>query len=486
MNFAGWPFLGLFLPVVLVVHYAIRGSRAAQWRQAWLITASTVFYGVSGLSNLAVLLCSVAVNFAAGKMLADGVPNRRARLAMLWIAVAFNVGMLATFKLDSLWERQHGGFLTSPIVLIPLALSFITFQQIGFVVACYRRQVKPVLFDYLFFVIFFPQLIMGPILQYQAIEPQLRGGALERNRLDDFAVGLAIFIFGLAQKLLLADLLGAKVEPIYDALALGLTPSAAEAWWVLLAFPLQLFLDFSAYADMAIGLGRMVGIALPINFDEPLKAVNRFDVWRRWHITFVTFMRSNVFMPLVRNLRLAPIVALFTTAFLAGLWHGLGWTFLLWSFLQASLMLLVHLRPRRHNSERGRIAMVWAIGWTFFLTCLLSAIFRAPSLEGVGLLLSGLAGLSGVADGYLVTHDYVVLAAATAFVFLFPDAKRFFARHWSALEPRGDAPRPAPAFPLTGGLRFELNAFWGSVMAVALVAALSRAGWAERFIYVQF
>lgn len=487
MNFAGWSFLGLFLPTVLIVHFAIRGPRTAQWRQAWLILASLFFYGVSGLSNLGVLCASLTVNFAAGWMLAYRVPDRRARLVMLWLAVIFNVGMLATFKLDSLWERQHGGFLTSPSVLIPLALSFVTFKQISFVVACHRRHARPKLFNYLLFICFFPHLIMGPILQYRMMDSQLRDGALARASLDNLAVGLAIFIFGLAKKLLLADLLGDEVERIFDAMALGMTPSAVEAWYVLPALTLQIFLDFSAYADMAIGLGKMLGIDLPINFDEPLKAVNRFDLWRRWHITFVTFMRANVFMPLIRHARVPPIAALFVTALLAGLWHGLGWTFVLWAFLQAALMLVIHLRPRRGDpAESGRLAVTWAIGSTFFITCLLSAIFRAPNLDSLGLLFGALAGIGGVTLNRLDMSDHAVLAAALSSIWLLPDAQRFFARYWTALEPRPDAPRPAPQFGPTRRLKFELNAFWGGFMAILLVAALSRAGWAERFIYVQF
>jgi D-alanyl-lipoteichoic acid acyltransferase DltB (MBOAT superfamily) len=268
---------------------------------------------------------------------------------------------------------------------------------------------------------------------------------------------------------------------------MGLAPSAAEAWFVLPALTLQIFLDFSAYADMAIGLGRMVGINLPINFDEPLKAVNRFDLWRRWHITFVTFMRANVFMPLVRHAHLPAVAALFVTVLLGGLWHGLGWTFLLWSFLQAALMLVIHLRPRRGDpAEGGRLALLWAIGSTFFITCLLSAVFRAPSIDALGLLLGALVGVGGVTLSRLEPTDYAVLAAAFATIWLLPDAQRFFARYWTALEPRPDAPRPTAQFPLTRRLRFELNGFWGAAMAILLIAALSRAGWPERFIYVQF
>lgn len=487
MNFAGWTFVGLFLPAVLAVHFAIRGPQTARLRQAWLIAASIVFYGVSGLDNLAILLASVSVNYAAGRLLAgEALSAPRARRALLWSTVGFNLALLSTFKIEALWARPHDGFLSAPEILIPLALSFITFQQIGFVVDCYRRRAQPLLFDYLFFVIFFPQLIMGPILRYGMIERQLRGGALARASLDGFAVGAAIFIFGLAKKLLLADVLGERVDPTFDLAAMGVAPTAGEAWFGVVAFPLQLFLDFSAYADMAIGLGRMMGIDLPINFDEPLKAVNRFDMWRRWHITFVIFMRAHVFVPLVRHVRLTPAWALWVTAFLAGLWHGLGWTFVIWAWAQAAILLALHWRKRRNSTDLAGPARVRAIAVTFAVTCLLAAMFRSPNLEAAGLLYAALAGLGGPGTPLLEVADAVALSAAAAVVWMLPDAQRLFERYWTAIDPRLEAIRPAPAFPVIGRLRFVLNARWGVVMSVLLVASLVRAGSAERFIYVQF
>ncbi len=486
MSFAGWPFLALFLPLALGGFYALPAGAAARARQAWLIGASILFYAVSGLESLAVLAASIALNFTAGTVLAgDRLPGVGGRRAVTWAAVALNVGLLALFKIDALATRGAGGFLSASDILIPLALSFVTFQQIGFVVACYRRQLRPQPFDYLFFVLFFPQLVMGPIVQYRDIARQLRAGALALASRQDVAVGLAIFTFGLAKKLLLADPLADPVDAVFAAAATGVAPSTADAWFAIAGFQFQLFLDFSAYADMAIGLARMFGVALPINFDQPFKAVNRFDMWRRWHITFVLFMRTHVFTPLARHWRLPAAAALFATAMLSGLWHGLGATFFLWSLMQATILLGLHLRSkaRREAAPKGP-ARVRAIAATFLVTCLLGAMFRSPNLLAASSIYPALTGLGSGAPAVAGWEEALRMLAAASVIWLLPDAQRLFARYWTATDPRPDAPRGRGAAP--GGLLFHLDARWGAAFGLLLVLTLLFAGSGERFIYVQF
>ena len=487
MNFTAWQFLLLFLPLTVAAFHALRGPRAAPLRQALLIAASLFFYGVSGLGNLGVLALSMAGNYSAGLLLGgESLRNRAPRRAAMWTGVAFNLALLLIFKLLALEDPAEDGFLSSERILIPLALSFVTFQQIGFVVACYKRQVvRPGLLDYLFFVAFFPQLVMGPIVRFDKVEAQLKAGALVRVTRTDLAVGLAIFVFGLAKKVLLADPLSGPVERVFEAQALA-GATTIESWFAIVAFQLQLFLDFSAYAEMAIGLGRMFGIALPINFDRALKAINRFDLWRRWHITFVMFMRVHVFLPLIRHAKLPVAGALAVTGILSGLWHGLGWTFVIWGLLQAAILLLVHYRSkwRRGVANPKGARRIVAILLTFLTSVLIGTLFRAPNLETAEQVYGALLpwnGLPGPSTA-LVARDWLIAAIAAAFIWGWPDAQDFFRRYWTAIDPRPDPPR-RPAAPW---VQFELNRAWavaGGLTVVAILLMLEQSG---RFIYVQF
>lgn len=487
MNFASWTFVGVFLPLVLAAFLLLRGKAAGKRRQVLLIAASLLFYGVSGAANLALLLGSIAVNYAAGAVLGSRGLSRPKRLALMWTAVAANLGVLALFKLLALKSDAPDGFLSAEQILIPLALSFITFQQIGFVVACYhRRIVRPSLSNYLFFVAFFPQLVMGPIVAFDSIDRQLGGGALARVSGADVATGFCIFVFGLAKKVLLADPLSGPVERVFDAQALA-GATFAEAWFAIAAFQLQLFLDFSAYSEMAIGLGRMFGIALPINFDRPLSAVNRFDMWRRWHITFVQFMRSNVFRPLVRHVGLSPPLALALTAMLSALWHGLGWTFILWALLQTAILLGSHYRSRwRRRQVPGAGARRFlAVLLTFVTTALLGALFRSPSVETASGIYAALApwGDGPAEHSVVLAREWLLALVAGLVVWGAPDARELFERRWTAIDPRPDPPPPPRTLPW---LRFRLSIFWAAAFGLLLVASMLMLGQSSRFIYVQF
>lgn len=487
MNFASWTFVGLFLPLVVGAFLLIRGERAAGRRQALLIVASVIFYGVSGASNLAMLAASTALNFGAGVALASPTAGPKRRRAILWTAVVVNVGALLAYKSLALEARAIDGFLSGADILIPLALSFITFQQIAFVVAVYRRSIKrPNLFDYLFFVAFFPQLIMGPIVQYGHITGQLRSGALARVATRDLAVGLAIFLFGLAKKVLFADQIAIPVDAVFDGVLAGAQPSTIDAWFAVSGFQFQLFLDFSAYAEMAIGLARMFGIVLPINFDEPYKAVNRFDMWRRWHITFVVFMRTHVFMPLVRHWHVPPAAAIVITALLSGLWHGLGWTFVLWAVVQSAILLAVHWRSQRRRQvyPQRMPLLIWAIGTTFLVTCLIGTLFRAPTLETAVALYSALGGFGADQPASIALRHWLVYLACAGLIWALPSAARLFAGDWTAADPRPEAPRTGARELVP--LRFSLSPRWGAVCALLLLLTCFYLGESQRFVYVQF
>lgn len=502
MNFASGSFLFIFLPVVIAGFAAISGPAAAAIRQRWLTVASFVFYGISGWSNLGMLAASILINYSAGWALAGPLRNQGwRRHSLLGAVVAANLALLFGCKWAAVATSTATGFLTDPAILIPLALSFLTFQQIGFVTDCYRGRIEPPHFsDYLFFVVFFPQLIMGPIVQYGQIIRQLQGGALARWSLENLAIGLSIVAVGLAKKIL-ADKLGVPIDRAFAAAADGILLDAPTAWFASIGFQLQLYFDVSAYADMAIGLGRIFGIALPINFDSPLKAIDRFDVWRRWHITFVVFMRSHVFLPLVRHAKVPVVPALFFTAILSGLWHGLGWTFVVWGLVQAALMVathFLHARRVRNQEDHTQAGVIFAIATTFLTSCVVSVLFRSPSLEAAGLMYLGMANL-GVGIGldgwsallgldlvtmrsWLTAGDLLKLGLAAVVVLALPDTPQFFARFWTALDSRPDPPRGARRRP---AVMFSLTPIWAAAVGVIIVMAAVIIE-SRRFIYVQF
>lgn len=445
-----------------------------------------IFYLWSGLHNVTVMAFSLAVTFTCGRLLTRLDSGREPlRRGLMWLGVAINIGLLSAFKLGAMGLSDAEGFRTEEHILIPLGLSYVTFQQIGFIVACRRRQIEaPALRDYLFFITFFPHLIMGPIVRFRDMADQLRDRCLSRASSTDVATGLSIFVFGLAQKVLLADQIAPAVDRVFQAAQSG-PISPFESWFGIVAFQMQLYFDFVAYGDMAIGLARMFGIRLPINFDRPLFAVDRFDLWRRWHITFAIFMRTHVFQPLVRRRRMPVVMALAITGVLSGLWHGLGWTFVVWGLMQTAILLVVHER-RRRNRRAGNpdgFGRWIAIALTFLSSALLGAMFRAPTLDSAAHVYGALVGLGAAWDiSAIGRRGMVMLPLCMLVAWGLPNSAQFFGRYWNALDLRPE-PTPTPPHRLAG---FRLNPAWGVAIAATLVLCLSLIDDARRFVYVQF
>lgn len=488
MNFASWSFVLLFLPATVIVFRLIRGPHAGPLRLAFSVVASLAFYAVSGLQNVLVLVASIAFNLCAGKFLTATIASSQRRKWIMWAAIVGNVGALACFKTLALQASASDGYRVAETILIPLALSFITFQQIAFIVACYRRHVQAfVVHEYLFFIAFFPQLVMGPIVRFHNLVGQLRSGALVRTGADDLAAGLSIFAFGLAQKVLLADQIAPAVDQLFNLAQVG-AMSTSEAWVAIIGFQLQLFFDFVAYADMAIGLGRMFGIRLPINFDRPLFATDRFDLWRRWHITFVTFMRGHVFLPLVRRWRFPIPAALALTGFLSGIWHGLGWTFVIWGLVQTAILLAVHERRKRWRQAPDLVLplKVRAIVLTFLTSALIGALFRAPTIASATHLYGALAGFgTGFDSSTLSTRALVMLPLGIVLAWGLPSSAQLFRNSWNAIDPRAEG-KPQPRHPLEARIGYLPTKGWAIAIAVLLILCLMMIGEARRFVYVQF
>jgi D-alanyl-lipoteichoic acid acyltransferase DltB (MBOAT superfamily) len=412
MLFNSYEFVLFFLPLTLLGFFVLARIRGAEAALAWLTLASLFFYAWWNPKYVLLLLASTVGNFLMGRQI-SGARSRGdlagARL-LTGLGVTASLVLLAYFKYAAFvvgnWNLATGSDLPVPAVVLPLAISFYTFQQIAYLVDAYRgrtAEYKPI--HYALFVTFFPQLIAGPIVHHRDVLPQFMSRDAIRPRLENLAVGTGIFAIGLFKKVVLADGIAQFATPVFDAAQGGDEPTLLVAWGGALAYTMQLYFDFSGYSDMAIGGARLFGIRLPLNFNSPYKATNISEFWRRWHMTLSQFLRDYVYIPLGGN-RLGSTrryVNLMTTMLLGGLWHGAGWTFVAWGGLHG-LYLVCHqvwAGLRRHAAEEAGRRRAWsnAISWglTFFAVVVGWVFFRAESFGAAWRILQGMAGLNGVA-----------------------------------------------------------------------------------------
>jgi D-alanyl-lipoteichoic acid acyltransferase DltB (MBOAT superfamily) len=423
MLFNSYPFIFAFLPVVLAGYFLI-GRRSFAMAALWLGLASLAFYGWWNPRYVALLLVSIAVNFVIGRATARA---RESGLlahakALLVVGLVFNLGLLGFFKYANFFVENVnalGAGLTLPNIILPLGISFFTFTQIAFLVDAHRgiaKEYSPI--HYLLFVTYFPHLIAGPVLHHKEMMPQFADPASYRWSWENMAVGLTIFSIGLAKKVLLADEIGQYVAPVFDT---GEELDFFRAWGGALAYTLQLYFDFSGYSDMAIGLSRLFGIRLPLNFDSPYKAGNIIEFWRRWHMTLSRFLRDYLYFSLGGNRhgsgrRYANLMA---TMVLGGLWHGAGWTFVIWGTLHGVYLAINHAwregvaRRFGWGSGRGYRLAAWLV--TFLAVVVGWVFFRAQDFHTAMQLLDAMTGGSGFV---IPQHVLEQLPALQAFGFV--------------------------------------------------------------------
>jgi alginate O-acetyltransferase complex protein AlgI len=410
--FNSYEFLFLFLPATLAVFFVLSGRRHFKAAAAWLALASVFFYGYWSPRYVVLLLASIALNFSAGRALlwchAHERPGR-ARLVLV-VALVANLLALAWFKYANFFVESVNGVVGTgwslPEIVLPIGISFFTFTQIAFLVDTYKGKVRESkIVPYTLFVTFFPHLIAGPVLHHAEMMPQFDRQSTYRFRVHNFLIGTAFFAIGLFKKVVLADGIQPYVGPVFEADP-GYALSLLEAWGGVLAYTLQLYFDFSGYSDMAIGLSKMVNVDLPLNFDSPYKAANIADFWRRWHMTLSRFLRDYLYIPLGGNRRgeAQRYANLMITMLLGGLWHGAGWTFVIWGGLHG-LYLVVHqawqgLRNRYAFLASTRPTLLGhgvAVLVTFLSVVVAWVFFRATSLDAALRVLQGMAGVNGLA-----------------------------------------------------------------------------------------
>lgn len=398
MLFNSYIFIFGFLPLTLVVFFYLTKFGLIKAAKVWLTGSSFAFYAYWNIAYLPLLIISILFNYQMGRLIANAQPKSKQANVLLWAGIAVNLAIISYYKyanffLDTVNTAIATDFSVGKIIL-PLAISFYTFTQIAYLVDAYRGETRDTNYDlltYSLFVVFFPQLIAGPILRHDELIPQLRQ---LRNFIffqKNMALGLSLFSLGLCKKVLIADTISPWVALTFNNAA---EVSFIEAWVGALSYTFQLYFDFSGYSDMAIGLGLMFNIKLPINFNSPYKATSISDFWRRWHITLSNFLRDYLYIPLGGSRRgeVRRYSNLLTTMLLGGLWHGAGWTYVIWGGLHG-LYLSINHWWRKLNIPMPKI-LAWVI--TFVAVIVGWVLFRAQNIQDSLEILQTMVGLNGV------------------------------------------------------------------------------------------
>ena len=446
MVFSSIPFLFFFLPLCLLLYYAVPYS----WKNGVLLLFSLVFYAWGEPVYILLMLFASAVDYTNGRLMTRfGTTEGRRRL-FLCCSVIINLSVLGFFKYaDFLIDTVNGLFHTGlrPLGLgLPVGISFFTFQTMSYSIDLYRRKV-PVeknYLTYLTYVSMFPQLVAGPIVRFSTVNQELHSRKIRRSEVTD---GFYRFLQGLFKKVLIANQAGALWEEI-RLLETG-QASAATAWLGAAAFTLQLYFDFSAYSDMAIGMGWMLGFHFPENFRYPLYAVSVTDFWRRWHISLSTWFRDYVYIPLggnrvstAKHLRNMLIVW-----FLTGLWHGAAWNFVLWGLYYG---VLLALEKYVWGKKLERLPAVIQHGYTLLIVVTGFVIFVFDDCGALGRYLCSMAACAGNAWWgeeflwYLTNYGVVLLAAVILAFPVYPWAKK-------KLEAAGNGPKTAAGLVTAAG-----------------------------------
>lgn len=448
MLFHSFEFLFLFLPIVLLLFFGISHHK---FRMTLLFVSSYFFYAYWNYKFIPLLFLSTYIDFHLAKKM--GQETRAAkRKWLLTLSVVLNLGLLFVFKyLNFFLENlnvvlsylEWGELSLVDNLVLPVGISFYTFQSMSYTIDLYRKHSKPYenFLSFATYVSFFPQLIAGPIIRHSDLVTQLEEAVKKTFQHGLFQQGLFLFVLGLSKKVLIADRIAMAIDPVIATMA---NASTLEAWLCALGYTLQLYFDFSGYSDMAIGLGLMFGLRFPPNFDSPYKATSITDFWRRWHMSLSFWLRDYLYITLGGN-RFGSVrtyANLLMTMLLGGLWHGAAWTYLIWGFFHGALLAIERFLKIEHWQKKSSyVRRLWPL-FTFFLVVLGWVIFRSTSFEHASLWLDQLFSWQGglKLDLFLArTRDRfgVAMLVGLILVFKFPNTqemlKRFQARSWQGI-----------------------------------------------------
>jgi len=424
------------------------------------------------------------------------------RRMLLTIGIVANLALLGYYKYANFFVNTvndlTGTSFNLDNIILPLAISFFTFQQIAYLVDAYQRKTEEHSFlHYALFVTFFPQLIAGPIVHHGEMMSQFSKPETFRFNPGKMELGLTIFSLGLFKKVLLADGIARYSSPVFQAAFAGDTITVIEAWIGALGYSFQLYFDFSAYSDMAIGIALMFGICLPVNFMSPYKAVNIIDFWRRWHMTLSRFLRDYLYFPLGGNRKgkARRYANLMITMLLGGLWHGAGWTFALWGGLHGGYLILNHAwhhvrRLLGHDLEKSTVwGRTLARGITFLAIVVGWVYFRADNFESANYILSTMFGFQHVSilgselfPGRMLHQVLIWLIALSALVWFMPNVLQ-----WSGYV-EGQHGWKSKWIPqqLITLFQFRLTAMWAVFCSALMVFSILKLTHVSEFLYFQF
>lgn len=420
MLFNSPEFLFVFLPAVVFGFLLLQKFGFETGRIRFLVVVSLIFYGWWNWQLLALLVGSVIVNH----VFANYLMSRRSRMVLV-VAIAANLAALAWFKYAHFFagtvNQVTGANIDVGDIALPLAISFFTFQQIAYLVDVHLGLTAERNFSrYALFVVFFPQLIAGPIVHHAEMLPQFRSKALRVNT-ENLSIGLAIFALGLFKKVMIADSVGVYSDLVFSSAEHGTPITMLTAWFGVASFALEIYFDFSGYSDMAIGLARIFGVRLPINFNSPYKAKSIIDFWQRWHITLSRFLRDYLYVPLGGNRKGSSrrYINIMIVMLIGGLWHGAAWTFVFWGALHGTFITINHLW---RAIRRKLFSPDFSIGWFgVFISRALTLVavlfawtfFRAESWESASVVVRGLVGM----NGFFLPGSYEILLGENAPLF---------------------------------------------------------------------
>jgi D-alanyl-lipoteichoic acid acyltransferase DltB (MBOAT superfamily) len=513
--FNSYAFIFFFLPITLVAFFQL-GRFNYYVAASWLMAASLFFYGWCNKAYVVLLLCSIIFNYTMGGWIAREIAAAQSRLAkpLLITAVSTNLLLLSYYKYSNFFLSHF--HLTMGEVFLPLGISFFTFTQIAFLVDMYRGEVKEHNFlRYGLFVTYFPHLIAGPLYHHKDIMPQFANPKIYRPHYRDLSIGFSIFFVGLFKKVVLADNIAPFVTPVFGA-AHGSVLTFFESWAGVLAYTLQIYFDFSGYSDMAIGLARLMGVRLPLNFNSPYKATNIVQFWRRWHMTLSRFLRDYLYIPMGGNRKgsVRRYLNLLITMFLGGLWHGAGWTFVIWGLLHGVYLAVNHAwhgvrRVLGHDLARTtRLGTFLARVITFLAVVVAWVFFRANNLADALHILQGMAGMNGFTlpatwqpklgkIGAALAHlgvafgdaavpakgGLLLMGALLIIAWSFPNTQQIFTRFEPALNFIDDRAKPDL---LQKMLLWQPSVVWALLIGCLSAFAIISINKYSEFLYFQF
>ncbi|NOR80413.1 MAG: MBOAT family protein, partial [Methyloprofundus sp.] len=412
MLFNSYIFIFAFLPITFAIYFLLAKYKNGEAAIVFLGLASLFFYGWWNPIYLILMLFSIGVNYVIGETIVRcrAVNKLHKTKLLLIFGIVFNLGLLGYFKYVNFMIETTNILFSLDIqldqIILPLAISFFTFQQLAYLIDAYKGITEEFKFShYVLFVTFFPQLIAGPIVHHKEMLPQFMQLDSMKPRLENIIIGLNIFTLGVFKKVVLADGIAQYSSPVFTAAAAGEPMSFFVAWGGALAYTFQLYFDFSGYSDMAIGIARMFGIQLPLNFSSPYKSLNIIEFWRRWHITLSRFLRDYVYFPLGGNRKgnARRYINLFSTMLLGGLWHGAGWTFIFWGGLHGFYLVINH--AWKFITQKAKLDFLnqqplWrAFCWVLTFISIVNAwvFFRATTFSSAVEILKGMYGFNGIA-----------------------------------------------------------------------------------------